>query len=657
MSYERDAGVKRIKAPNLDTSALIKQNECSLIGRLTNPLEQKMSALLPALPREWNLTGTITGSDLGNNCFLYRFEREEDLHRVLDNRPYHFAFWMVILQKWEPIISATFPSMIPFWITIKGLPLHYWQEIMVRNIGQELGTLIKHELTRTTARVRVSIDGLKPLIKESIVEFDSGEEITITLEYEKLKLHCSNCNSLLHAKKNCPDTVKEYTENALNRYSRTTENWSQGGEFKSSSGSHYRGRGTYRQSSASQTVTQKPYLENQGEKEKDETYKVFQQRIDRHGKPFGERTSTKQTRNAPPMGPPKAQDQTWKKKEKTTYDQDHISPPYYRKRETRQETSVKGRDLFSLQSKGEDGAPSQNTSQWRPRLVRAPEEFQPKRPSPERAQSQEVEVLDKPPTEGTSITLPTQETVMAELQEATRQYLSHPDPVEAAARRQRVHCGDANGQTEEVAAFMLATAEERYHLTTQRCLMDVDPVTPPPLQLQYTESWMQPDPNLDKSPPNSKEMDFGIDTVSNNDRGTGTPARPAIRSIIISPNQEMNEVGETQQLAPGMTEDNETLESYQKRIRKGSQKSMRNRSPRSTPNILKGASFKKRALSQIFSSPSAGGSHHSGRPSGARNKKDNTHKQTETTNSNQRKPEGEKRSQTAQAVQQTHLSI
>lgn len=93
-----EAMVKRIKASRIDNSGLIKQNELALIRRIPNPREQKISALIPALPRQRNLLGRITGSDLESNCFLFRFEKEEDLRRVLDNRPYHFAYWMVILQ-------------------------------------------------------------------------------------------------------------------------------------------------------------------------------------------------------------------------------------------------------------------------------------------------------------------------------------------------------------------------------------------------------------------------------------------------------------------------------------------------------------------------------------------------------------------------------
>lgn len=67
---------------------------------------------------------------------------------------------------------------------IKAIPLHYWHEKMVRNVGFELGDLEHHELTKKTTRMRVLIDGLKPLVKQYIMEYESGEENIITLEYK-----------------------------------------------------------------------------------------------------------------------------------------------------------------------------------------------------------------------------------------------------------------------------------------------------------------------------------------------------------------------------------------------------------------------------------------------------------------------------------------
>ena len=86
---------RRIKAPELDTSALIRDNALTLIGRVLNPAEQRVELLLSALPLLWSLKGKVFGSDLGRNCFQFRFELEDDLTEVLANRPYQFCRWML----------------------------------------------------------------------------------------------------------------------------------------------------------------------------------------------------------------------------------------------------------------------------------------------------------------------------------------------------------------------------------------------------------------------------------------------------------------------------------------------------------------------------------------------------------------------------------
>lgn len=47
---------------------------------------------------------------------------------------------------------------------------------------------------------------------------------------------------------------------------------------------------------------------------------------------------------------------------------------------------------------------------------------------------------------------------MEELHEVTRQYLSCEDPIEAAARRQRVLISDAQGDMERTAAAIISAA-------------------------------------------------------------------------------------------------------------------------------------------------------------------------------------------------------
>lgn len=111
---------------------------------------------------------------------------------------------MFLLQRWEPIVSDSFPATIPFWITIHGIPLHYWSDDSLRAIGKALGPV--ETTDEVKGRVRVVINGLKPLEKFLEISLKSGETKTVELEYEKLEKHCFSCRSLSHEAGNFPST-------------------------------------------------------------------------------------------------------------------------------------------------------------------------------------------------------------------------------------------------------------------------------------------------------------------------------------------------------------------------------------------------------------------------------------------------------------------
>ncbi|CAA7044707.1 unnamed protein product [Microthlaspi erraticum] len=112
-------------------------------------------------------------------------------------------------ESYEPVISSHFPSQLPFWIRLKGLPLHYWKKELLSDIGRELGTLLGYEITKLEAKIHVSINALAPLVKESVIELVNGEEALVNLEYERLGFHCSTCNKLTHTSRDCEENTRE----------------------------------------------------------------------------------------------------------------------------------------------------------------------------------------------------------------------------------------------------------------------------------------------------------------------------------------------------------------------------------------------------------------------------------------------------------------
>lgn len=116
---------------------------------------------------------------------------------------------MVILQRWEPTIPPSFPSLIPFWIKVQGLPLHLWTEGTIRSIGNDIGIFEKAKITNLSARMRVHVNGLQPLIVKSVVEYPNGDEVITNLVYERLEKHCSKCLRLDHEVKECLEAKHE----------------------------------------------------------------------------------------------------------------------------------------------------------------------------------------------------------------------------------------------------------------------------------------------------------------------------------------------------------------------------------------------------------------------------------------------------------------
>jgi len=107
--------IPRVSVPAFDDSELRRKHSLTIIGRLTNPLAQRVWGMIPFLADLWKTSTRPIGADLGQGRFQFQFSSEQDLFSALENQPYHYAKWMVILQRWEPTTSSSFPSKIPFW--------------------------------------------------------------------------------------------------------------------------------------------------------------------------------------------------------------------------------------------------------------------------------------------------------------------------------------------------------------------------------------------------------------------------------------------------------------------------------------------------------------------------------------------------------------
>ncbi|XP_019096686.1 PREDICTED: uncharacterized protein LOC104768219 [Camelina sativa] len=195
-----------VKISNSVLAQRIQQFDLTLIGRLMNPGVQRIESLLSTMPKIWKLEDKVVGADLGQGTFQFNFADADDLQGVLQNGPYHFDSWMLSLVKWEPIVSPTYPSAINFWVRVSGIPMHLWEVATLEAIGKKIGII--RDIDEESGSVCVTVNGFNPIVFKLLVPFESGDEVVVTLEYEKLSGYCENCSRLTHDEKSCPELIK-----------------------------------------------------------------------------------------------------------------------------------------------------------------------------------------------------------------------------------------------------------------------------------------------------------------------------------------------------------------------------------------------------------------------------------------------------------------
>lgn len=82
------------------------------------------------------------------------------------------------------MVSCSYPSGITFWVTVLDISFHYWAYETIRVVGKALRVV--EEIDEESGSVKVTIIGFNPLKFRIVIPFDNGEEVKVSLEYEKL---------------------------------------------------------------------------------------------------------------------------------------------------------------------------------------------------------------------------------------------------------------------------------------------------------------------------------------------------------------------------------------------------------------------------------------------------------------------------------------
>ncbi|CAL9236281.1 unnamed protein product, partial [Arabidopsis halleri] len=324
---------------------------------------------------------------------------------------------------------------------VQGLPKHYWKPEMLTTIGEELGEIMDMEITNSSAKIRVLIDGLKPLIKDTMVDFPDGSEALVFLEYKNLKNHCSYCQRLSHEKQQCPGLLEENKKKANSapaelplaprevsrNYYTPKDNFAAPNSSGNRAGSHVLPKelsskqGRQSDSWRSRDFAQNPskdHLSARNVSEVERSHRRPHASTERHAVYRPNESNRHASRS---------------------YDSSRTEL----RRNFPRHSSHYGKSNYQWRER--------ETTRYSPRPDSS-ENSRTRRPPLERTLSS-AEVAPPPPPP-----IPTNEEIMGDLREVTLQYVNCADPTESAARKRRVIQGEERGLMAETASQMLESA-------------------------------------------------------------------------------------------------------------------------------------------------------------------------------------------------------
>ncbi|CAA7030931.1 unnamed protein product [Microthlaspi erraticum] len=90
-----------IKLPACDMTSAAEKFKLTVIGRMFHKEGRNMEAVLGMLPKPkiWDVEGRARGTSLWNGQFLFDFDNEEDMAKVLRKRPWHYNRWSFSLER------------------------------------------------------------------------------------------------------------------------------------------------------------------------------------------------------------------------------------------------------------------------------------------------------------------------------------------------------------------------------------------------------------------------------------------------------------------------------------------------------------------------------------------------------------------------------
>ncbi|XP_015943802.1 uncharacterized protein LOC107468934 [Arachis duranensis] len=177
--------------------------ECLIVKLLGRRIS--LAALTRRLEIMWSRMGSIEVIDLGNDFFIVKFFSSKDLDFALTGGPWRIFDNYLTIRPWQLDFNpkAVTIDRIAAWVRLPGLDIEYYEETMLRKIGNIIGRTLRvdpkmaEKCREKFARLCVELNLTEPLVSQYSI---NGKRYLA--QYEGLHCICFTCGMVGHEKSN-----------------------------------------------------------------------------------------------------------------------------------------------------------------------------------------------------------------------------------------------------------------------------------------------------------------------------------------------------------------------------------------------------------------------------------------------------------------------
>lgn len=154
-----------------------------------------------------------------NNSMLVRLPNEFIRMKVLEKKMWYIGKCMFLVAQWDSSGGAnTDMDAIPIWAHLKGMPFdlmhHKGISLVAGLVGEpkEMDEFTRNLVSLSVAHVKVERNLSEPLPSSVEIVRDSGEVITIDVQYPWIPPTCSHCKEIGHNIRFCPSITLSWFE-------------------------------------------------------------------------------------------------------------------------------------------------------------------------------------------------------------------------------------------------------------------------------------------------------------------------------------------------------------------------------------------------------------------------------------------------------------